>query len=110
MSMLLSLGKLLLAVGITFQAYTLYEDRTAINAFDARLAGILTKCCSSVPAEIKAHVQEHFRVVVVGLLAFSGLMVFFRSWVFKIPVLLGLISLFILKYYPFANLPSYKDQ
>lgn len=46
---LLFLGKLLIAVGICFQAYTLYEDKASATAFDTRLATVL-KSCNCIPA------------------------------------------------------------
>jgi hypothetical protein len=53
---LLFLGKLLIAVGICFQAYTLYEDKTTALAFDTRLSTVL-KSCDCIPADIQAHIK-----------------------------------------------------
>lgn len=106
---LLFLGKLLIAAGIGFQAYTLYEDKASATNFDARLTGCL-KSCDMIPADIQAHIKEHLRLVVVGLLAFSGLMVLFKSCWLKVPVFLGLVINFGLQHYPLKAVPSYKDQ
>lgn len=106
---LLFLGKLLIAVGICFQAYTLFEDKAVAASFNTKLATSL-KSCDIIPAEIRAHIQEHLRLVVVGLLACSGLMVFFKTWLLKLPVLIGLVTMVCLKYCPLTAVPSYKDQ
>lgn len=106
---LLFLGKLLIAVSICFQAYQLYEDRATATAFDARLATVL-KSCDYIPADIQAHIKQHLRLVVVGLLASSALMVFVRSCLIKFAVFLGLVTLFVLRNWPFTGIPSFKDQ
>lgn len=105
---LLFLGKLLIAVGICFQAYTLYEDKPTALAFNTRLDTVL-KSCDCISAEIQAHIKQHLRLVVVGLLACSGLMVLFRSCLLKFAVLLGLSAVFIVKYWPITAVPSFKD-
>ncbi len=106
---LLFLGKLLIAVGILFQAYTLYEDKATAATFNTKLATCL-KTCDMIPAEIRAHIQEHLRLVIVGMLACSGLMVFLKTWLLKLPVLIGLVTLLWMKYWPLTAVPSYKDQ
>lgn len=53
---LLFVGKLLIAVGLCFQAYTLYEDKASATAFDSRLATVL-KDCDCIPADIQAHLK-----------------------------------------------------
>lgn len=105
---LLFLGKLLIAVGLCFQAYTLYEDKASATAFDSRLATVL-KSCDCIPADIQAHLKEYLRLVVVGLLGFSSLMVLFKSALLKLPVLLGLVTLFVVRNYPFTTVPGFKD-
>lgn len=107
---LLFLGKLLIAAGIGFQAYALYEDKASATNFDTRLSATLASCGDVMPAEAQTLLKQHLRLVVVGLLAFSGLMVFFRSCWLKVPVLLGLAITFVLQHYPFKTMPSYKDQ
>ncbi len=104
----LFLGKLLVAIGICFQAYLLFEDKTTATSFNSRLSTVLSSC-DCIPAEIKVHLKEHLRLVVVALLGFSALMIFIRSCLVKIPVLLGLVTLFIVKYYPITAVPSFKD-
>lgn len=37
-------------------------------------------------------------------------MLFTKSCLVKLPVLLGLVLVFVLRNYPFANVPSYRDQ
>ena len=105
---LLFLGKLLIAVGICFQAYTLYEDKASATAFDSRLATVL-KSCDFIPSDIQAHIKDHLRLVVVGLLGCSALMVLLKSCLVKLPVLLGLVTLFVLKNAPFTSIPTFKD-
>lgn len=108
---LLFFGKLLVAIGICFQAYTLFESKSAATTFDNRLNTVLA-ACNCIPADIQQHIKAHLRLVVVGLLAFSGLMVFVRSCFVKVPVLLGLLIVFLVRYYPLAvpNFTTFKDR
>ena len=106
---LLFLGKLLVALGICFQAYTLFESKSAATSFDNRLNTVLT-ACNCIPADIQAHIKAHLRLVVVGLLGFSALMVLVRSCFVKIPVLLGLVIVFLVRYYPLTAVPSFKER
>jgi len=105
---LLFLGKLLIAVGICFQAYTLYEDKTAALAFDTRLATHF-KSCNWFPAETTALILQNLRLVVVGLLASSALMVLFKTAFFKFTVFLGLALTFYIRHWPITAIPSFKD-
>lgn len=106
---LLFVGKLLIALGLCFQAYTLFQNKATATQFDTRLATVLTSC-DCIPAEIQTHLRQHLRLVVVAFLGFSGLMVLVRSCLVKIPVLLGLVTLLLVKYWPITAVPSYKDQ
>jgi hypothetical protein len=106
---LLFVGKLLIALGLCYQAYLLFEHKATVTTFDNQLTTSL-KSCHIIPAEIQAHLKVHLRlVVVVALLGFSGLMVFFRTAILKIPVLLGLFTLFYLRHFPLTVIPSYRD-
>lgn len=105
---LLFLGKLLVAVGICFEAYTLYHDKSSATSFDTRLVPIL-RSCDFVPADIQGHIKEHLRLVTVAFLGFSALMVLFRSCLVKLPVLFGLVILAVNRYYPLTAIPSFKD-
>jgi len=106
---LLFLGKLLIAAGIAFQAYLLYDDKATSTAFDARLSTVLG-ACDCIPADIKAHIREYGRLVVAAFLSFSVLTVIARASILKIPVILGLISLLVVRHFPFTTVPSFKDQ
>ena len=105
---LLFVGKLLIALGLWYQAYLLFEHKATATTFDNQLTTSL-KSCHIIPAEIQAHLKAHLRLVVVALLGFSGLMVFFRTAILKIPVLLGLLALLYLRHFPLTAIPSYKD-
>lgn len=105
---LLFVGKLLVALGICFQAYTLFESKSAATVFDNRVNTLLHSC-HCIPAEIQGHIKAHLRLVVVGLLGFSALMVLIRSCFVKVPVLLGLLIVFLVRHYPLTAVPSYKD-
>lgn len=104
----LFLGKLLIAIGLCFEAYTLFHDKTSATAFDTRLGTVL-QSCDCIPADIQALLKEHLRMIVVGLLAFSSLTVLFRSCLLKVPVFLGLVVLLVNRYYPLTAVPSFKD-
>ncbi len=49
---LLFIGKLLIAAGIGFQAYTLYEDKAAAAEFNTQLTTVL-KSCDIIPKDIQ---------------------------------------------------------
>jgi len=106
---LLFVGKLLIAVGLLFQAYLLYDDKASATAFDARLSTVLG-VADFIPADIKVQLREHGRLIVAALLSFSVLTVFVRASILKIPVLLGLISLLVIRHFPFIAVPSFRDQ
>ena len=105
---LVLVGKLLIALGICFQAYTLFENKTTAASFDTRVSTLLATC-NCIPAEIQEHIKAHLRLVVVAFLGFSGLMVLFKSSLLKVPVLLGLLILFLVRHYPLTAVPSFKD-
>lgn len=101
-------GKLLVAIGICFQAYLLFEDKASATAFNSRLGTVLNTC-DIIPADIKDLLKTHLRLAVVVMLGFSALAILVRSCLVKIPVLLGLATLFIVRYYPITTVPSFKD-
>lgn len=105
---LLLVGKLFIALGLCYQAFLLFENKSTAGTFDQQLTKAL-QTCHIIPADIQAHLKAHLRLVVVGLLAFSGLMVIFKSAIVKIPVLLGLLTLFYLRHMPLTAVPSYRD-
>ena len=106
---LLFIGKLLIAVGICFQAYTLFEDKQTAAAFNGKLSTCL-KTCEIIPAETRNHILEYGRLAVVGLLACSALMVVVRSCLIKTLVLIGLVAQLYMRHWPLTAVPSYKDQ
>lgn len=106
---LLFLGKLIIAAGIIFQAYQLYEDKASATSFNTQLSTVL-KSADFIPSEIQTHLKEYARLVVAGLLGFSVFTVIFRSALLKVPVILGLLSLLIVRHFPLNSLPCYRDQ
>ena len=105
---LLFLGKLLIAVGICYQAFMLFDNDRIAQAFDLRLASVLSSC-DCIPAEIKVHVKAHLRMVIVGLLGTSALTVITRTCLFKFLVLVGLVVLTYINYHPFNQIPSFEN-
>lgn len=101
-------GKLLIALGICFQAYLLFEDKATATAFNSRLGTVLNSC-DCISADIKDHLKAHLRLAVVVMLGFSALPVLIRSCLVKLPVLLGLVTLFTVRHYPITTIPSFKD-
>lgn len=101
-------GKLLIAIGLCYQAYNLWENKATASAFDTR-ANALVHSCSSIPSDIQEHIKTHLRCVVAVFLGFSALMVVARSCWLKVPVLLGLITVFFVRHWPITAVPSFKD-
>lgn len=105
---LLFLGKLLIAIGICYQAFVLYDSLAASTAFNAKLT-VLLSTLSFIPADIKLHIVAHLRLVVVGFLGCSAIMVISRSCFWKTLVLLGLVIVMLVNYYPIKKVPSFTD-
>ena len=98
------LGKLLITLSLLFQAYLLFENSTLATAFNTKLQAAL-EACNCIPAHIAAHILQHGRLLVVGLLASSVLMVLFRCWFFKLLPLLALSALLYIEHQPFTKVP-----
>jgi hypothetical protein len=92
MSIITYLGKGLIVASLMFQAYLLVADRQTITAFDKQLKHGLSSCDCLTP-EIQRYLLEYLRFIVGGFIASSALLLPFRCWGFKLPVLLGLILL-----------------
>ena len=103
-----SLGKFLIAVSLCFQAYILFSDSNTINLFNKQLNTLLTKC-DCISTQVAQLLQQHLRFVIVGLLASSALMVISRAIFFKMLVLMGLISLLVIKHFPIKKLPPFDN-
>lgn len=101
-------GKLFIAIGLCFQAYVLFDNPEVANAFNSKLASALSSC-DCIPADIQAQIKEHLRLVVVGLLGCSALMVIIRSSFFKLLVILGLGILIWVNNHPLRQIPTFKD-
>ena len=99
------IGKVFIAVSLCFQAYILFSDANVILTFNKQLQTVLTSC-DCIPPNIAALLQQYLRYIIVGLLACSSLMTISRSSFFKILVLIGLVSLFIMKHHPIKTVPS----
>lgn len=98
------LGKFLMAVSLCFQAYVLFQDNNTITLFNKQLQVVIANCECITP-DIAILLQQYLRFVIVGLLGISALMVVSRSIIFKMFVLLGLVSLLLIKHYPINYLP-----
>ena len=106
MGLITFFGKSLIVASLIFQAFLLYSDKAAIAGFDRQLAHGLAGC-DCVPADIQAHIKEHLRLVVVGLLASSALMLALRCWCLKLLTLLGLgLLLWVEHHESFRRVPS----
>lgn len=105
---LLFLGKLLIALGLCFQAYLLFSNATIAGNFNSSLTKILVSC-DCVPAHVKPLIQQHLRMVVVGLLGLSALMVAVRASFIKILVVIGYVTLVYVRFYPLKQLPPLSD-
>lgn len=105
---LMMFGKLLVALGLCYQAYTLFENKATASPFDDRVATVI-KSCDFIPTDIQQHIKAHLRLAVTAMLAFSALMVVFRSCWIKLPVLAGLIITFFVRHWPITTVPSFKD-
>ena len=101
---LLFLGKLLIAVGLCFQAYLLFDNEGIAQNFNINLSKILGSC-DCLPPMLLPLLQQHLRIVVVVLLSFSGIMVFTRSSFIKFLVLIGFLTLSYVRHYPITKLP-----
>lgn len=100
------LGKLLIIASIAFQAYLFFTDRQAISTFDKDLTKAMSACNCFTP-EIQALVKQHLRLVIVGLLGSSILMVISRCWLLKLPTLLGLgLLLWVEHHQVFRTIPT----
>ena len=98
------LGKFLIAVSLCFQAYILFEDNNTITLFNKQLQVVIAHC-DCITHDIAILLQQYLRYVIIGLLASSALMVISRSIIFKFFVLLGLVSLLLIKHHPIKYIP-----
>jgi hypothetical protein len=103
-----TVGKCIIALSLCLQAYLLFQSEPTIKLFNQQLARLLSSC-ECMPVEVALHVQQHFRFVVIGLLASSVLMIISRSVLPKIFALLGVVAMFAIKNYPLGKLPSIDD-
>jgi hypothetical protein len=99
------IGKLIIAITLCFQAYVLLTDSAVISAFSKETVGMLTTC-NCIPPNIGDLIKQYLRFVVIGLLFSSGLMVIFKTCIFKILVLLGLILTFIVENHGLRAIPK----
>lgn len=105
---LLFVGKLLVALSICYQAYLLFEDKKTGASFDAH-ASTAIRSLDLIPAEVRDLLNQHLRLIVVAHLAFSFLAVFVRSAIIKLPVVIGLLVLLFVNYFPITAVPSFRD-
>lgn len=98
-------GKCIIVFSLCLQAYLLFQSELTIKLFNQQLARLLSSC-ECMPVEVALHVQEYLRLVVIGLLASSVLMIISRSAFPKILALLGVVAMFVIRNYPLSKLPS----
>ena len=103
-----TVGKCIIALSLCLQAYLLFQSELTIKLFDQQLTRLLSSC-ECMPVEVALHVQQYLRLVVIGLLASSVLMIISRSVLPKIFALLGVVVMFVIKNYPLGKLPSIDD-
>lgn len=85
------LGKTLIVTAILFQAWLLYQDKQEGDEFNKNLSQAIAGC--SFCESIRPHLEKYLRLVVVGLLASSALMIFCKCWTMKLLTLFGLCTL-----------------
>jgi hypothetical protein len=103
--MLSFVGKFLVAAALCFQAWLLFSNTAIIAEFDVKL-GVALTTCSCIPANISALILQHGRLVMVGLLGTSALMVVMRCWLIKVLVILALSAQLYLEHQPFNKIPN----
>lgn len=89
MGLVTLLGKTLIIASLLFQSYLLLSDRQTISAFNKNLNQGLTACHCLTP-EIQAYVKTYLREAIAFLIATSVLILVFKYWICKLPILLGL--------------------
>lgn len=85
-------GKLLLAISLSFQAYLYLSDPTIIKGFNTDLTEALSGC-DCLGAQVTQLLHQYLRFAVIGLLFSSVLMAVTKFCIFKITVLLGLLTI-----------------
>jgi hypothetical protein len=103
------IGKFIIGLTLCFQAYILFSDATVAAAFNSNTSKMLSSC-DCIPANIAVLVKEHLRLVVVGLLASSVLMILTNFCIFKCFVLLGLLTVFTVEHHTLRKLPCIGNQ
>ena len=99
-------GKLLIVAAICFQAFLLFQDKKEGDLFNKNLNDALAGC--DCLKSVKPLLQQHLRMVVVGLLGLSALMLALRTWVIKLFVLVGLsILLWVEHHNVFRKAPTF---
>lgn len=99
------LGKTLIVAAILFQAWLLYQDKKEGDEFNKNLSEAIAgcSCCES----IRPHLEKYLRLVVVGLLATSALMIICKCWSIKLLTLFGLITLLWVEHHTvFKKVPT----
>jgi hypothetical protein len=105
MAVITYLGKFLIVASILFQAFLLYQDKKEGDQFNKNLSHAISSCPSL--QALKPHLQQHLRLVVVGLLGTSALMLLLRASFVKVFTLLGLIVLLWVEHHAvFCKVPS----
>jgi len=105
MGLLGFLGKLLIVSSILFQAYLLYEDKSHSDQFQRNLKEAVASCQHL--QQLRPHLEKYLRLVVVGLLGSSVLIVILRCSIFKLTTLIGLSILLWLEHHSvFCRVPT----
>lgn len=105
---LLFFGKLFIAVGLCLQAYLLFANPSVSQNFDATATTMLSSC-DCLPPEVSALLKQHLRMIVVGLLGLSSLMIVTKSAFIKFLVIIGYVTLCYIRHYPLKQIPALTD-
>jgi hypothetical protein len=98
------LGKIVITLSLVFQAYLLFENQTVASAFNTKLQDAL-EACKCIPPQIAQHILQHGRLIIVGLLGSSILMVLLKCWVYKLLPIIALSTLLYIEHQPFTKIP-----
>lgn len=105
---LMFVGKLLIAIGLCFQAYLLFSNPPVAQNFNT-VANKILGSCDCLPPNVVSILKQHLRMAVVVLLGFSGLMVVTRNTFIKFLVLLGYLIFSYVRHYPITQIPPLTD-
>lgn len=107
MSVLNLLGKAILAGSLCLQAWVLFSDAEAGNNFDSKAKTMILSC--PYMSSVAEPLIQNLRMIVVGLLFSSALMIAVRWCIVKFLVLLGLVINLLVMWDPITKCPGLKN-